>query len=165
MEETLIVEPAVNSTQQNTNIIQELKSNKLFSAGFGLGVLGAGTALLRKFSTVGLSVLRRKLLVSVELNSRDPSYTWFLNWMSSNIRHTQHLSVSTNFTRHDNGSVTTSFEFLPSTGRHIFKYKSSFMMCERQRETNTLAKSGRKREIASDKERERKRKPEIVRSR
>ena len=61
-----------------------------------------------------------RLFVSVELNSRDPSYGWFLNWMARNVKHTQHLSVSTDLIKHDNGTVTTSFGFLPSTGDSYF---------------------------------------------
>ena len=38
--------------------------------------------------------------------------------MARNVKHTQHLSVSTDLIKHDNGSVTTSFGFLPSTGLH-----------------------------------------------
>lgn len=122
--------------------LHQLKSNQFFAAGFGLGALGAASTILKKLSVIGISIARRKLLVSVELNSRDPSYVWFLNWMARNVKHTQHLSVSTDLVKHDNGTVTTSFGFLPSTGRHYFRYKRTFMSCERVRETNTLARSG-----------------------
>ncbi|KAF9436922.1 hypothetical protein BGZ76_002546 [Entomortierella beljakovae] len=65
-----------------------LNSNPYFSAGFGLMALGAGITILRKGTVTGASVLRRQLLVTLEIPSKDKSYLWFLHWMSSQSRGT-----------------------------------------------------------------------------
>ncbi|KAI1310289.1 hypothetical protein EDD11_003758 [Mortierella claussenii] len=71
-----------------------LDSNPYFSAGFGLMALGAGVTILRKATTTGASVLRRQLLVTLEIPSKDKSYLWFLHWMSSQSRHSTALPSS-----------------------------------------------------------------------
>jgi chaperone BCS1 len=63
-----------------------LNSNPYFSAGFGLMAVGAGLTILRKGTVTGASVLRRQLLVTLEIPSKDKSYLWFLHWMSSQSR-------------------------------------------------------------------------------
>ncbi|KAI7821990.1 BCS1 N terminal-domain-containing protein [Gamsiella multidivaricata] len=63
-----------------------LDSNPYFSAGFGLMAVGAGLTILRKGTVTGASVLRRQLLVTLEIPSKDKSYLWFLHWMSSQSR-------------------------------------------------------------------------------
>ncbi|KAF9901130.1 hypothetical protein EC991_006470 [Linnemannia zychae] len=63
-----------------------LDSNPYFSAGFGLMAVGAGLTVLRKGTVSGASVLRRQLLVTLEIPSKDKSYLWFLHWMSSQSR-------------------------------------------------------------------------------
>ena len=40
--------------------LQSVASNQFFAAGCGLGLLGGGTAALRKLTAVGLSVVRRR---------------------------------------------------------------------------------------------------------
>lgn len=61
-------------------------SNPYFSAGFGLMAVGAGLTILRQGTTAGASLLRRQLLVTLEIPSKDKSYLWFLHWMSSQSR-------------------------------------------------------------------------------
>ncbi|KAF9568341.1 hypothetical protein EC968_002952 [Mortierella alpina] len=65
-----------------------LDSNPYFSAGFGLMAVGAGLTIFRKATVTGASVLRRQLLVTLEIPSKDKSYLWFLHWMSSQSRDT-----------------------------------------------------------------------------
>ncbi|KAF9113219.1 hypothetical protein BGX27_002011 [Mortierella sp. AM989] len=69
-----------------------LNSNPYFSAGFGLMALGAGLTILRKGTVAGASVLRRQLLVTLEIPSKDKSYLWFLHWMSSQSKGARSLS-------------------------------------------------------------------------
>ncbi|KAF9131557.1 hypothetical protein BGX30_013046 [Mortierella sp. GBA39] len=69
-----------------------LDSNPYFSAGFGLMAIGAGLTILRKGTVSGASVLRRQLLVTLEIPSKDKSYLWFLHWMSSQSRNAASLT-------------------------------------------------------------------------
>ncbi|KAL7320406.1 Complex III assembly protein translocase and chaperone [Mucor circinelloides] len=111
-------------------------SNPLFSAGFGLMGVGAGLTLLRKGSMLGASALRRRLLVTLEIPSKDKSYLWFLQWMSHQApkRQVQHLSVETSYRQHDNGSVSTKFGLVPGPGTHFFKWRNIWMQVQRQRD-------------------------------
>ncbi|KAG0206524.1 hypothetical protein BGX28_002054 [Mortierella sp. GBA30] len=75
------------TAQDNKGFMQTiLDSNPYFSAGFGLMAVGAGLTILRKGTVTGASVLRRQLLVTLEIPSKDKSYLWFLHWMSSQSR-------------------------------------------------------------------------------
>eukprot|EP01091_Cochliopodium_minus_P004519 TRINITY_DN1440_c0_g1_i2.p1 TRINITY_DN1440_c0_g1~~TRINITY_DN1440_c0_g1_i2.p1 ORF type:complete len:358 (-),score=85.51 TRINITY_DN1440_c0_g1_i2:59-1132(-) len=58
--------------------------------------------------------------------------------MSSNVKTTQHLSISTSFERHDNGNVKTKIDFLPSVGNHYLKYKGTWIKVERTREKSAI---------------------------
>ncbi|KAI8344570.1 BCS1 N terminal-domain-containing protein [Chlamydoabsidia padenii] len=113
-----------------------ITDNELFSAGFGLLGVGAAMSLLRKGSTVGATYLRRRLLVTLEIPSKDKSYLWFLQWMSQQApkRQVQHLAVETSYRQHDNGSVTTKFGLVPGPGTHYFKWHGIWMQVQRQRD-------------------------------
>ena len=51
--------------------------------------VGAGLTILRQGTLAGASLLRRQLLVTLEIPSKDKSYLWFLHWMSSQSRNAQ----------------------------------------------------------------------------
>ncbi|KAF9132309.1 hypothetical protein BGW39_000415 [Mortierella sp. 14UC] len=77
----------VPETKEQKGFIKTvLDSNPYFSAGFGLMAVGAGLTILRKGTVSGASILRRQLLVTLEIPSKDKSYLWFLHWMSSQSR-------------------------------------------------------------------------------
>ncbi len=54
----------------------------LYVQGFGLAGLGAALAVAQRGVRHGASLLRRRLLVDVEINIKDDSYPWFLYWMT-----------------------------------------------------------------------------------
>eukprot|EP01126_Amoeba_proteus_P009403 TRINITY_DN13556_c0_g1_i1.p1 TRINITY_DN13556_c0_g1~~TRINITY_DN13556_c0_g1_i1.p1 ORF type:complete len:476 (-),score=94.03 TRINITY_DN13556_c0_g1_i1:367-1719(-) len=124
-----------------TSFIAALSSNPYFSAGFGLVGVGASAAIARQLLQHGVAALRRRYVVSIELPQKDFSYGWFLHWMSKNVKHTQHLSLSTTFLRHHSGLLETKFNYIPSVGNHYFKYKNVWLKVERQREKTMGASS------------------------
>ncbi|KAI9889837.1 MAG: hypothetical protein M1814_004939 [Vezdaea aestivalis] len=63
-------------------IVAQLSSNPFFTAGFGLAGLGALAAFGRRGASRGVALLKRRLLVDVEISRKDESYEWFLHWMS-----------------------------------------------------------------------------------
>ncbi|KAI9199490.1 BCS1 N terminal-domain-containing protein [Polychytrium aggregatum] len=118
-------------------LLAGLMNNPYFSAGFGLVGVGAGLGLLRQGAIHGVTLAKRHLLVTLEIPSKDFSYSWFLQWMSSrgNTPKSGHqLSVQTSFIQHDNGSTFTKFRLIPGPGRHYFQYRGAWIQVERTRE-------------------------------
>src|SRR6266542_4732014 len=118
-------------------------SNPYFSAGVGVLGFGAGLAALRQGLVRGSYLLRRRLLVSLEIPSKDKSYQWFLYWMSKRINintpsNTHQYAVQTSFIQHDNGSISTTFSLVPGPGKHYFKWRGVWLQIERQRDAKLL---------------------------
>ncbi|EDW58192.1 mitochondrial chaperone BCS1 [Drosophila virilis] len=122
-----------------TELLSNLSTNPYFGAGFGLFGVGASAAILRK-GLQGASILfRRHLMITLEVPCRDKSYQWLLKWITvKGAKKTQHLSVETSFLQNDNGQVKTSYHFIPSIGKHVFRYKNNWIQVERTREQQTL---------------------------
>ena len=72
---------ASSATTSEGGIIAQLTSNPFFTAGFGLAGLGAAAAFAQRGARSGAALLKRRLLVDVEINNRDESYNWFLYWL------------------------------------------------------------------------------------
>ncbi|KAI9217526.1 BCS1 N terminal-domain-containing protein [Blastocladiella britannica] len=64
------------------SLFDSLAANPYFSAGFGLFGLGTAATLLRTSAVHGLAMARRRLLVTLEIPSRDKSYAWVLHWLT-----------------------------------------------------------------------------------
>ena len=119
--------------------INALFDNPLFAGGIGLASLGAAAALARRGVITGAHLLRRRMLVNVEISRRDPSYTWILAWLSQ-PRHAEGF-IASRLTRIHNLSVATAtksvasrgpasdgpvqahFFLQPGFGRHIIRHR------------------------------------------
>ncbi|KAI8149727.1 BCS1 N terminal-domain-containing protein [Fennellomyces sp. T-0311] len=126
----------IQPKKEESGLFSSITSNPYFSAGFGLIGVGAGLTLLRQGAMRGATYLQRRLLVTLEIPSKDKSYLWFLQWMSQQApkRRMQHLAVETSYKQHDNGSITTKFGLVPGPGIHYFKWHGVWMKVERQRD-------------------------------
>lgn len=120
------------------DLLASLKGNPYFGAGFGLVGVGALLAFARKAAQLGMVVFRRECMITLEVSSRDKSYSWLLQWITANSGHAQHLSVETNFQQLDTGKINTSFRFVPSPGTHFFWYRGRLVRVERNREKQTV---------------------------
>ena len=113
------------------------------------------------------ALLRRRLLVDVEITRHDESYQWFLQWMtqyqraqllnkdiptnsgmlSGLIRRLtpglHHLSMQTTSNRLPSGASQTLFSLVPGPGKHILRYGSAFIAVSRQREKGPLDPAGK----------------------
>lgn len=122
-------------------------------------------ALAQKGLRNGANLLKRRLLIDVEINVKDESYPWFLYWMTLHQRaqvsgsfnksstakvglvqsvvrrltpRIHHLSIETEKIERPNGSVQTQFSLIPGPGKHILRYKNTFLMVNRVRETKSI---------------------------
>ncbi|KAJ3276778.1 hypothetical protein HDV01_002832 [Terramyces sp. JEL0728] len=93
------------------------------------------------------------MLVTLEIPIKDPSYSWFLEWMTQNsktkappksfidramAKNLHQLSIETTFTKYPNGSTKAEFSLVPGQGRHFFKYQHSWFQVERSRESKMV---------------------------
>lgn len=122
-----------------TDVVSELASNNLFTAGFGLFGVGAAAAVLRKGLQGCFILFRRHCMITLEVPCRDKSYQWLLQWITEKgARNTQHLSVETSFMQRDTGHVSTQYKFIPSVGMHVMRYKGNWIRVERTRQQSTI---------------------------
>jgi chaperone BCS1 len=136
------------------NIQDLLGSNPYFSAGAGVVGLTALSGLAFKTAGRAAFLLKRRLLVTIEIPIRDGIYPWFLEWMAKRnhinaqpeklslmerfvSQRFHQLQVETRLTKHENGSISSSFSLVPGNGKHFFKYKSAWFQVERNR-TSTM---------------------------
>ncbi|KAH8995383.1 mitochondrial chaperone BCS1 [Lactarius akahatsu] len=113
--------------------------NPYFQAGFGLMGVGVGITVLRRATVLASVALRRRLLVTLEINNKDRSYAWFLSWLAHHQRtarrpawaHSHQLSVETTYAQRNNGSAD-------GPGVHWLKYRGAWMQVKRERETRAM---------------------------
>lgn len=113
--------------------------------------MGVGLTFLRRSAVQAATIAQRRLLVSLEISSKDPSYLWFLQWMSqqaarqaaiaseplrgmeglaSRIR-SHELAVETKYEQRQDGSSSAEFSLVPGPGTHYFRYNGAWFQVSR----------------------------------
>ncbi|KAL2125419.1 hypothetical protein VTJ04DRAFT_1784 [Mycothermus thermophilus] len=121
--------------------LDALFHNPVFAGGIGLAGLGAAAAFGRRALISGVELLRRQLLVNIEISKRDPSYNWVLAWLAQPREETgflakrltrlRNLSIATttrSLSPHaaeqdgGGGKIHADFRVQPGFGRHIVRH-------------------------------------------
>jgi mitochondrial chaperone BCS1 len=97
--------------------------------------VGVGITALRRGTVLASVALRRRLLVTLEINNKDRAYDWFLAWLAHHQRttrrpawaHSHQLSVETAYAQHKNGSADVLFRLVAGPGVHWLKYRGAWM--------------------------------------
>ncbi|KAG6867023.1 hypothetical protein C0991_003940 [Blastosporella zonata] len=104
---------------------------------------------MRQGFVAGTTALRRRMLVTLEINNKDRAYEWFLGWMASQASaskasrsaawlRSHQLSVETLIEQRKNGSSSALFKLVAGPGTHYFKYQGAWMQVKRERETRSM---------------------------
>ena len=112
--------------------------NAVFSGGLGLAILAAGAQMLRSGSTLGMTMVKRYLLVTLEVTSKDRSYPWVLQWLSAQRFRNQHLSVETTLKAKNSIGNNSLFDLVPGPGMHFISYRGKFLSVQRIREAQMV---------------------------
>lgn len=129
----------------------------IFGAGVGLAALGVAATTLRRGVKQAAHLARRRMLISLEIPCKDPSYPWFLEWMAAQTEAAKsvpladrglmgalrgkvpqipshELAVETTVKKHENGSSEALFNLIPGPGTHFFNYKGHWFQVRRDRD-------------------------------
>ena len=119
--------------------------------------MGVAVTFLRRGTILAATALRRQMLVSLELNNKDPAYDFFLTWMAAQSSRTHagaapwmslfrssapwmrshQLGVQTLQEQRKNGSASVIFKLVAAPGTHYLRYKDVWMQVKRDRETKS----------------------------
>lgn len=134
-----IAQPPASTTLIPPQMISpSLNDNPYFSAGAGLVGIGIVVSFCRSMSIRALRLAERRLFTTLEIPSRDHSYQWVMQWLIANSHHARHLGVETTLLRDASGHTTTTFDYIPSTGRHWMKFNRTHFLVERVREKSMV---------------------------
>lgn len=97
--------------------------------------MGVGLAVLRRSTNFLAQVLRRRMLVSLEIPNRDKAFEWFLAWQAQSARQSStsrfirshELSLETSYQQHPNGSSEAVFNLVAGPGTHWFRYRGAWI--------------------------------------
>jgi mitochondrial chaperone BCS1 len=129
-----------------------LFDNPVFAGGIGLAGLGATAALGRRWAVQGAGLIKRRLLVDLEISKEDPSYPWILAWLTlprpqggfiiSKLTRIHHLSMKTTSRAAGNRPNQPYFMAQPGYGRHIIRHKNAYVSVNRAKQTSYDMKTG-----------------------
>lgn len=132
--------------------LDALFNNPLFAGGIGLAGLGAVAAVARRSAIKGASLIKRRLLVDLEISKQDASYPWILAWLSlprppggyitSQLTRIHQLSMKTTSRTEGSKAGHTHFFLQPGYGRHIIRHKNAYISINREKQTTANLNTG-----------------------
>ncbi|KAK3394483.1 BCS1 N terminal-domain-containing protein [Podospora didyma] len=152
-------DPPTPLTPHSILNLDVLFNNPVFAGGIGLAGLGAAAAFGRRATISGIALLRRQMLVNIEISKRDPSYSWVLAWLAQprdnsgflarRLTRLRNLSVNTTTKslssagRVDEGRTHADFRVQPGFGRHIVRHRPGvYIAVNREKASTTSTATG-----------------------
>ncbi|KAG9230192.1 mitochondrial chaperone BCS1 [Amylocarpus encephaloides] len=129
--------------------LDTLFDNPVFAGGFGLGALGAAAALGRRGVVSAAGLIKRRLLVDVEISKKDESYRWILAWLSrprptpgfiaSKLTRRHHFEMHTPPSKNNSA---TPYRLQPGYGRQIIRHDGAYISVERRKQNTSNHTTG-----------------------
>lgn len=152
-------QPKSSFMDLNVNSVLE---SPVFAGGLGLAALGSAAALARRGALQGAQLLRRQLLVNIEISKTDPSYPWVLGYLSrprespgflaSRLTRIRQLSVrtttrsagpATSQVGQHGGPMHAHFALVPGYGNHIIRHAPGvYIMVQREKSSTAEMTTG-----------------------
>ncbi|KAK3942127.1 BCS1 N terminal-domain-containing protein [Diplogelasinospora grovesii] len=158
---TMSADPQTPLTAQSILGLDVLFSNPVFAGGIGLAGLGAAAAFARRGVISGAALLKRQMLVNIEVSKRDPAYNWVLAWLAQprdnsgflarRITRLRNLSVTTSTKSiekaagggGEGGRTHADFRVQPGFGRHIIRHRPGvYIAVNREKASTTSTATG-----------------------
>ncbi|KAI6246311.1 Mitochondrial chaperone BCS1 [Erysiphe necator] len=135
--------PTVPST--SSSLSDTLFNNPVFAGGVGLGGLAAATAIAQRWTIKAASLIKRRLLVDLEISKHDHAYQWILSWLSINrcsdgylTRKLTRIHQLSMHTVAASAEKPTRFLAQPGYGRYIVKHKNAFISVNRVKDAKSF---------------------------
>ncbi|CAG8977636.1 hypothetical protein HYALB_00006586 [Hymenoscyphus albidus] len=132
--------------------LDALFNNPLFAGGIGLASLGAAAAVARRTVIRGASLLKRRLLIDVEISKQDPSFPWVLAYLSqprpaggfvqSRLTRMHHLSMNTASRSIHNKPLHAQFLLQPGYGKHVIRVQDAYIAVNREKHNTANMQTG-----------------------
>lgn len=92
---------------------------------WALSACSLAISTLGKIMSSFWTKLKSLFTVSVEINSRDDSYEWVIEWINNHpsTRNTKNLAAVTTYIQYDEGDNRPHILLVPNIGNYILKYK------------------------------------------
>lgn len=151
-------QPKSSFMDLNLNTVLE---SPVFAGGLGLAALGSAAALARRGVLHSAQLIRRQLLVNVEISKTDPSYPWVLGYLSrprenpgflaSRLTRIRQLSVKTTTRSAGGGGKGGSgagpehahFALVPGYGSHVIRHSPGvYVMVQREKSSTAEMSTG-----------------------
>lgn len=144
--------PPPSSPPTSILSLDALFDNPLFAGGIGLAGLGAAAALARRSAIQGAGLIKRRMLVDLEISKTDTSYPWVLAWLSiprpaggfiaSKLTRIHHYSMIARNEGGKNDARNMKFLAQPGYGRHIVRHKGAYIAVNREKQTTSNMTTG-----------------------
>lgn len=109
-----------------------------------VGLVSLSLASIVIDETIGLikRYFWQNYVTELEVSNSDKCYHWLLQWISKYNEHLLHFSVTTVCRNTESGHVTSKFDYEPSSGEHMFKYKGHTIRVKRDRSSMLSSEYG-----------------------